>query len=194
MRTTMTSLVGTLRGMCNSGTADYTLGTVAYWSDDQLQTALDRYAKQVRDEPLDSYPVNISGTANWYDYQSKSRWFETTNGGTATFIIRNSLGSAIASGYTPNYETGLITFSTDQSGTAYYLTATSYDVYAAAADVWYQKAAHASEAIDFSTMNHSIKRSHVAALAMKMAQRYEALASTPMQGETPLAIRGDLCH
>jgi len=186
----MANLVTSLREMCRAGTADYSLGTVAYWSDDQLQTILDRYSRKVIDEPLQVTPDNINGTASFTFYQSKNRFMESTSSGTAIFIIRDSLGSAVASGYTPNYENGQITFTNNTLGTAYYLTANSFDIYAAAADVWRSKAADAAYAIDFSTDNHTIKRSHIAKLALMMADRYEAMADSPIK-ETPHVERLD---
>ena len=191
-RTTMANLIATLRGMCNAGTADYTVSSTAFWSDDQLQTALDRYAVQLRDEPLKSFKFNNAGTVTWLDYQSSHRFFETTDGGTARFVVKDSLGNVQGTaGWSADYERGMVSFTANQGGTAYYLTGIFFDVYAAAADVWYQKAAHASEQIDFSTDNHSIKRSHVANMAFKMARKYEDMATTIVFGNVSIA-RGDM--
>jgi hypothetical protein len=41
----MTELIATLRGLTNAGTADYTIGTVNFWSDDELQRVLDRHRR-----------------------------------------------------------------------------------------------------------------------------------------------------
>lgn len=188
----MSSLITALRGFTRAGTADYSIDSTAYWTDDQIQTVLDRYALPVRNVPLQSFHINVSGTISWFDYQASLRFFESTQGGTARFVVKDSLGSVQGTAnWSADYERGLVSFAADTKGTAYYLTGYTYDVYAAAADVWYQKAAHASEMIDFSTDNHSIKRSHVAQLALRMAQRYENMATSSVS-QAPSIERGDL--
>lgn len=191
-RTGMSNLLSALRGMTNAGTADFTIGTTAYWSDDQLQTICDRYATPIRDEHLKAISsMNTGGAISYFDYQSNSRYYEATTGGTAVFIIRDTTGAIIPStNWSADYERGAIAFTADTLGVPYYLTGRSYDLNAAAADIWYQKAAHASEMIDFDTDNHKIKRSHIVAAMMKMAQKYEAMAtfsSSPVE-----MVRGDL--
>lgn len=188
----MSNLISTLRSMANTGLEDYTIANVPYWSDAQLQTVLDRYAAPIRDEPLQAIQIMSGGTVNYFDYQSNSRFFEATTGGSAVFVIRDIGGTAQGTAnWSADYERGLISFAADTKGTGYFLTGRSYDVYAAAADVWYQKAAHASEMIDFSTDGHSIKRAHVATMCMKMAQRYESMASVSMSTPVEL-VRGDM--
>lgn len=191
-RNGMSNLITTLRGMTNAGTADYTVSSATFWSDDQLQTVLDRYATPIRDEPLRAIPVMEDGSTVYYDYQSRARFYESTDGGTAVFVIKDINGTAQGTAdWSADYERGLITFVSDTKGSAFYLTGRSYDVYAAAADVWYQKAAHASEMIDFSTDGHSIKRAHIATMCMKMAQRYEGMATTAIANPVEMC-RGDL--
>ena len=179
-RTTMTGLINVLRGMTNAGATDYSVNSVSFWSDDQLQTILDRYATIIRDEALTAMQTFTAGGAVLVtDYQSSNKFFETTSGGTLRFVVKDYTGGTAGTAlWSADYERGLVTFVANTSGSAYYLTGYSYDVYAAAADVWYQKAAHASEQIDFSADNHNIKRSHIAAAAYKMAQRYEGLSSS----------------
>lgn len=193
VRPTMTKLIQLLRGLTNAGESDYTIGNFTYWSRDQLQDALDRHSVSVNDEPIaPKKSLESGGAISYYDYQSRYRFFETTDGGTLRFIVKDSTG-AVQTGWTANYENGEITFSTDQAGAVYYLTGTSFDVYAAAADVWYQKAAHAADKIDFSTDGHNIKRSHLVNTALKMAQRYESMAGSPV-GSTSIGemVRSDL--
>ena len=78
--------------------------------------------------------------------------------GTAVFTVQQYNGGT-APAYTADYNTGVITFTADTEGTAYMLTARSYDVNAAAAEVWRNKAANAAKYFDFSTDNHSVKKS-----------------------------------
>lgn len=192
-RSGMSDLITTLRGMVNAGTADYTVGGITYWSDIQLQTALDRYASQVVDEPLQAVPEMTTGGAITYtEYRSKGRFFETTVSGTSRFVIKDSTGAVVSSGWSADYEKGVITFTADTLGVSYYLSGTTYDIYAAASDVWYQKAGHAAEMIDFSTGGHNIKRSHITQLALTMARRYENMASTLVNSSPVEMVRGDM--
>jgi len=191
----MAWLVDQLRGMTNAGVEDYTVGADTYWSNSHLQNVLDRYAVFVRDEPLVSAQVMETGGAASYDYQSRYKFFEASDGGTLRFTLKDGTGALVSSSnWTADYNNGRVTFSTDQAGAVYYLTGTSFDVYAAAADVWYQKAAQAADKIDFSTDGHNIKRSHLVDTAIKMAQRFEGMADHPVGASNSSAetVRGDL--
>lgn len=193
-RSTMSNLISTLRGMTNAGTADFTVGSSTFWSDDQLQTILDRYVNVIRDETLSPMnEISTGGTVIYKDYQSKSRFFEGTNAGTAQFVIRNPSNGNVSgtADWTANYETGLVSFNADTQGTVYSLSGRSYDVYAAASEVWYQKASHAAEQIDFTTAGHTIKRSNVYAASLAMAKRYEGMATMQVNSGIVELIRGD---
>ena len=191
-RSTMTNLIQTVRGFAQAGTAEYTAGTVNYWSDDQIQEVLDRHCYEVRSETLESFPVTVSGgTTQWKDYQSAYRWFEATDGGTARFIVQDSTGSTITS-YTAQAQRGLITFNQNTGGTVYQLTGFAYDVYGAAADIWTQKAAQYAVKIDFKTDNHEVRRSHIMQNIDMMIARYTSMSGAPYQSSNVATIyRGD---
>ena len=193
-RASMASLISALRGMTNTSSGDYLIGNTTFWTDQQLQDVLDRRRYEVREEVLQPFGnLQSDGSTSYFDYQSEFRWFEATSGGTARFIIQNAAGSVIPSGWSANYEHGLITFTTDQEGYTRQLTGYAFDVYGAAADVWRQKAGHAAEKIDFSTDNHSVKRSHVVDNCLQMANRYAQMSGVPVQeGNTATAVRSDL--
>ena len=191
-RSTMTSLIQTVRGLTQAGTAEYTAGTVVYWSDDQIQEVLDRHRYEIREETLQGFPVNAGGgSVQWRDYQSAYRWYETSDNGTARFIVQDSTGGTVTS-WTSQYQNGLITFNQNTRGTVYQLTGFAYDVYGAAADIWTQKGAQYAVKIDFSTDNHQVKRSHIMANIDKMIQRYTAMSGVPYQSSNVATIyRGD---
>lgn len=187
-RTGMSNLITELRGMIEAGTADYTIvgsaGTTSYWDDDQLQDVLDIYRTDVIFEQLQMFPYQVSGgSLSYEDYRSSFGFFEQTTGGTSIFYVQDSTGSSIGSAnYTPDYRRGVVLFSSDQAGTVYYLTGRSYDLQAAAADVWRKKAAHlANTAFNFSTDNHSISRSQLLDHALKMAEYFEGRSKTSVE-------------
>ncbi|MHB0968104.1 MAG: hypothetical protein ACYC36_16835 [Bellilinea sp.] len=171
-RTGMTDLIASLRGMTNAGTADYSVGTTAYWSDDQLQAKLDAHRLDFYSAELTHITAMEGGAVVYKTYRAPYRNLE---GGTVNFLLVDFQGTpAGTADYTADYTTGTVTFTADQAAKQWWLTGRSYDIYAAAADVWRMKAAHASEtSYDFSTDNHSIKGSNIPMQCLKMADYYE---------------------
>ena len=180
IRTTILPLIDTLRGMTNAGTADYTIAGQSYWQDEQLQAVLDRNRVDIFEQDLQTVSQTATdGTEEWKRYFTPAKWLETTDGGTAVFFLQVAGGSVVPlAEYSVDYERGVIEFTSDRGGQTIYMTARSYDVYAAAADVWEQKAAQAASLIDFSTLNHSVKRAHVSTMYQKQADKYRALSNT----------------
>jgi hypothetical protein len=185
-RSTLSDLIEIVRGYTNAGTADYTIvgsgGTVSYWSDDMIQRVLDRYRRDVRREKL----VKIrhyagGGSAEYYDHQSRFRNYEQTDGGSAIFIVEDGLGDDQGTAnWTADYLLGMVTFAANTEGTSYYLTGRIFDLYAAAADIWRQKASHiaaGASSFDWSTDNMSMKRSQIVKQAREEADYYAGLAS-----------------
>lgn len=172
-RATMTDLLLTLRGLTAAGSAEYTVNGTACWTDVQLQEVLDRHSYIVRHEALTAIPYTGVGTIAWFDYQSARRFFETTGSGTSRFIVQDETGATIGTGaYSVDYPRGLVTFGTDTEGLTRYATGYSYDMNAAAADVWAQKASHYVTAYDFSTDNHNLRRSQIIDNCLKMSKEY----------------------
>lgn len=166
--------------MTEAGAADYSVSATTYWDSGQLQNILDIYRTDVIFEQLQIYPTQVSGgSLSYQDYRSVYGFYEQTTGGTAIFYIQDSTGSAIGSAnYTPDYRRGQVQFGSDQAGTVYYLTGRSYDLQAAAADVWRRKAAHyAPTSFNFSTDNHSVNREQVYKHCLEMAEYYEGKSS-----------------
>jgi hypothetical protein len=180
MRTGMAVLIGQIRAFCNLGTNDYTLGTATYWADDNVQTVLDRHKTTVIDEELAmTETYSNSGTVEYKNFYSAFGNYEETTGGTAIFLIKDSVGSSIAtSQYTVDYANGVVTFTSDQAGSSRYLTGYSYDIYAAAADAWRMKAGVYGEAVNFSTDNMRVDRGSLIKNCFEMADYYLSQAQT----------------
>ena len=192
MRETMNDIIDALRGMTNAGTADYTIAGRAYWTDDQLEDVLDRNRVDMNRVIMTGIKsVSFDNDPEWRRYNAPQGWLEKTDGGTAIFFLQLAGGSVVPlSEYTPDYQRGIVEFTDDRGGQTIYLTARSYDVYAAAADVWEQKAAQAAGMIDFSTLNHSVKRGHVSQAYQRMAAKYRAMSNTG--SSSAQAVRSDL--
>lgn len=189
LRAGMADLIKQVRRITNAGKEDYTVGDVTYWRDADIQEVLDRHVDYLVEMPLKWVTTtDTGGTTRYKIAQSPYGYLEGTTSGTAYFYITETGGSIISgSGYTPNYDQGRITFTSDQGGTAYFLTAYSYDVYAAAADIWRERLANFSGWYDFRSDNQTFTRSQAFEHANKMLNLMEQKS-----GGNVLQYSGDL--
>jgi len=190
-RSGVSHLVDVLRGMTESGTADYTIGTANYWDDDHMQYILDNHRTDVYHEELGKVENWNGGTIRYLDYVSRYKNLEKTTGGTAIFIIEDRTGADVGTAnYSVDYFRGRITFGSDTGGSVLYLTCRSYDLDGAASEIWKSKASHAANLYDFSTDNHRFARSQYMQHCLDMANRYAQTSSSSTQ--TTVLIRSDV--
>lgn len=177
-RTTLAQLRNELRGLTEAGTADYTLGTISFWDDDQMDTVLDRHREDFIFESLIPYPVQVAGgSTDYFEYRTERRNFEQTSGGTTVFYIQDASGSVVGTAnYSADYLRGIVTFTADTSGSSRYFTGRSYDLNAAAGDIWRKKAAHYFSAFSFATDNHRVDRQQIYDHCVQMAESFEAMS------------------
>jgi len=184
----MENLIYRLRGLTQVSTSDYTVGVTAYWMDNQVQDVLDAHRQDVYRAPLTPIQVYNGGTVEYHDYHSAYSNLEATSGGTSIFYVEDAAGSAVGTAlYTPDYNRGVVTFAADTGGSSYYLYGRAYDMNAAAADVWRQKAGHYATAVNFSTDNHRIDRGEIIKNCLQMAGFYAQQSGAV----TVLINRGD---
>lgn len=193
-RSGMADLITRVRALTSAGTADYTVAGATFWTDDQVQDALDRCRRDIHDEavsPLVTY--NSGGTAEYKTYELGHANLESTTGGTAVFYLRDATGARVGTAlYTPDYERGEVEFASSVTGgSVLYLTGRSYDVYAAAADIWRQKAAHVADRFDFSADGASFKPSQLVAQYERQAQALERRATFGASGVNAVTMYRD---
>ena len=187
-RTTMATLITSLRGLTQAGINDYTVSGLSYWTDNQLQDVLDAHREDVYRAPMHAVQVYNGGSVEYHDYHSGYSNLEATSGGTAIFYVEDATGSAVGTAlYTPDYNRGVVNFPADTGGSAYYLYGRTYDMNAAAADVWRTKAGQYAMAVNFSTDNHRIDRGEIIKNCLRMAGYYSQQAGAT----TVLINRGD---
>jgi hypothetical protein len=179
--------------MTQAGTADYSIvsggGTTTWWSDDQLQEVLDTFRTDLNRVNLRQEPEYEGGTALYYDYYAPRGNLEEAASGSIAWAVENSDGDdAGTATYSADYIVGLIRFSADQAGTAYYLRARSYDLNAAAAHVWREKAAWRAEYVSFTADDQSFNQSEWFTHCWQMADRYE----TQSGSSDAILVRSDL--
>lgn len=176
----MTSLIQRLRGQAAVGTADFTVAGSAYWSDDHLQEELDRQRTLFNHVPLYAVPMEIPSDVLYFQYLIPSftgRSFEEASGGTTVWRIYDSTGATIGTAdYTVDYGAGAVYFTADTGGEARYLDCRTYNVNRAAANVWYWKAAHVADQVNWQTDNHKVEASQRSGHYLKMAESFERTA------------------
>ena len=179
VRTGMATLINTVRGFANAGLKEWQVGTATYWSDEEIERVLDRHKTEHRRQSMEA----VLGYENGQEVCKKYRTNETDiESGIGAFKIEDETGEV--SGWTMDYAAGVATFAIDQQGKALFWTGFSYDLRAAASEIWQIKASHAAEMVDFSTDGHSVKRSHLVSSYLKMAEFYANTAKTK-----PCALR-----
>lgn len=170
----MADLIAELRRLTNAGTADYTVGSTTYWSDDQLQSILDRYRETYKTVPLQAV-AETNGASNsiYLDYviPTRYKWIEAS-GSVSGFALLDSTYGTVSSGFTVNYDARRITFTADTSGSAYFLNFRAYDMHQAAADVWEDKAASVWDDVDWRSDNHQVAAAKQYDHCIKMARKY----------------------
>lgn len=193
IRTGMTNLVNRVRALTGAGTADYTAGSITYWTDNHIQDALDRHSRFVNYSPLQWIPQTTpGGTVQWWDSQLLYRDIEdapgTVNG--SRFIIRDGTGAAIGTAnYTLDAQAGRVSFGTvNQGGTAYYWTGYTYDVCAAAVDILRERASSVALWYDFKADNQSFSRSQARTNILEMIKDLRGCVGSNIVG----GVSGDV--
>jgi len=177
-RSGMVDIVAEVRKLTSTGPADYTIAGNPFWTDAQIEAELDKEYEYIAYQTMEA--VGTKGTSGAYTYTTYYvgyEWLEQTDGGTATFYVQDPNGALIASsGYSVDYQNGVVEFTANTLGAVRYVTCYSYDVNAAAASIWRRKAAYYFSAVDFSTDNHSIKREQIYAHCKEQAEYFESLS------------------
>lgn len=193
-RAGMAYLIAETRRLARAGTADFALAGMTYFSDDDVQSVLDRYRTDVRYKQMRWQPVQVAGSAEYYDAYYSLKWIEraaTGNGTTVAFRVENSAGSVMGtSTYSVNYDAGVVSFTSDQRGTVYYLTGRSYNVYHAAAELCRQRAAYEATAFEWSSDNHSVKRNQVYDHYQSLANELQSKGGATIAQATRTDYRG----
>lgn len=191
VRTGMQTLISTVRGYANAGVSEWTIDSdseiLTFWDDLEIQKVLDHHKTQRIHSQLEPVVSYESGVGVYKMFELDEADIESgTN-----FVLSDVDGTAITTGFTVDYSRGLVTFTTDQVGKALFWDGYVYDLNAAAAEIWRIKAAHAAEQVDWSSDNHSVKKSQLSVSYMKMAEMYSARSKSEAV-RTIRIMRGDL--
>lgn len=169
VRSGMTSLIDQFAALVND--TDF-----ASFTSQRAQDILDRHRVDFYQEPLLYTAQQIAvGSVAYHVYTSTHRNIEGTASGTVAFRLYDSLGTAIASGYTLDETNGIVRFTADQRGSIRYLDARAYDLYGAVADGWRERAGQLTGNYDFRVEGRSYSRSQWFEHCTKMASYYDSL-------------------
>jgi hypothetical protein len=150
-RTTLATVISDVRALTSAGPNEYTKGTANYFDDDQVQRILDRHRADVFDHVLAANPARSGGTLVYQTYVAGLDSWEETDGGTATFVITALAGGTVVpSGWSADYQRGIVTFTADQGPVRFAVTGRRYDIYGAAAEVLRVWATQKKAACDFT--------------------------------------------
>lgn len=196
LRDGMANLILRLRSMVDAGTADYTVNSVAYWTNEQLQDRLDMVRCDLHGVPLQSVvETGSGGTAQYFVYYAPKGNLEesTAPGGTIIWRVVDGLGSVLGTAlYNVEYIPGVIRFTSDTLGTRLYLWARSYNLEAAAAEVWRSKAAHVASAYNWASDNQKFDRAVLMKNYLGMADYWDAKGGVSNGIRTVQTYRSDL--
>jgi hypothetical protein len=189
-RSTLTNLIALTRTYADADAAEYTRGTISYWSDDHIQDVLDRHRADVWDVAVEPVEEKAAGGSVLYKtYYLPGQHWESTDGGTLVFQVIDADGANIGTAnYTADYNRGVVTFGASQGGSVYYVRGRTFDVYGAAAEIWRTKASYYATAVNFSTDNHRVDRGKLIDNMLQMAARYDLMSNS---GETVIMTRSD---
>lgn len=176
----MTALIAQLRRLAAVSVGDVTVGGETYWTDDQLEDVLDRRRTEYRGVGLGPI-MGTPAQTTYTDYLLPTRDLEyDALGGADGFTLLDSTGAA-APAHTVDVSAGLIVFDADTGGASFYLDYRTYDLNAAAADVWEMKASFVASAVDWRSDNHQISASQEYEHCMKRAREFRSKAGGGLQ-------------
>lgn len=168
-RSGMSDLISQFRsGVGETGTAIF--------SDDRIQTLLEHTKLEINQEPLLAISSWLNGTTLFLQYQSAFRYLEGTASGTAISRIVN-FGGTVVTDFSSDFNNGLFTFTSTQSGSARYLTSRSYDLNKAIAEGWKEKAGYYATSFDFRLEGRQYSKSQIITHCMSMAKQFEERAN-----------------
>jgi len=172
-RAGMTHLIARLRAMTETAAGDYSVDGLSYWSDDQLQDALDAQINRIDLGLIEPLPEAAGGRTEWRDYPIGATDLEEPDSGLPYWSLTDAAGQEVApEGYTLDPLSGVVRFSADQAGAVYFVKARSYDLARAAAVVWRMKMAHAASLYDFRAEDQQFSRGQWFDHCRQMADLY----------------------
>lgn len=169
------SPVDRLRQMIGASSSEYTIGTSAYWSDDQLQDALDNNVSQrLVQAPVQTYPTVAAGTGGIVHLQGHIPVRGLLD--LETLQVISFTGRVYDPGEYAAQNDGRVAFDADQLGAGPLASGICYDINAAAAEILQAWASAVKLGYDISTDHDGLSRSQRHRQLLAQADVYAAKA------------------
>ena len=153
VRTTLTSVLAEVKTLCDLTTITEASVDYGHFSDDELQTALDKWGREeILDWGLVPLPQMVNGekTTVTYLFPTPGVYFWPE-----VYTVVDATGTE-ATNYTVDYDRGVVTFLVDTGGTAYFARGNGFWLDKVAAHIWKQKAALRAKLIQFKAGDHTL--------------------------------------
>ena len=159
-RTSVGYIIAEVRRLTGAGSAEYTVDSTSYFTDDQIERVLDsRRIRLVRQPLAYEYEINTSGTVVYKRARVGYGWLEDVSSEN-NFQITDSLGAVTGTAdYTFSPEDGYVVFDNDQAGSTRYATGWIHNTYRAAVDLLTSWNSELARQPDFATDNMRVWRS-----------------------------------
>ena len=157
---------------------DAPAGDDATGSDDEAQELLDAHGETVFQARLQPMRRMVDGVAQTKRYLIPYADIEEAGSGEDYFRVYDSIGTTIepdeaGAGYTVDYAQGAVVFAVDQEGFDRYVDLRVYDLNAAAAEAWRERAGAKAGLYAFSSEGSSFQRQQWFDHCEAMARRYD---------------------
>lgn len=171
IRSGMINFILELRRMTDASATETTVNGVQYWTDDQLQDILDAYRHDVLDLALIPASQKEAGSTVYYRYylpDEVGMWIE--NDPLYLSVVDDKGNAAPAYTYDPN--TRYILFTANTNGSSMFIRCRFYDMQQAAARIWFEKAGHRIQLIDWKAGGQSLNEDQEYQHCMQMFTLY----------------------
>lgn len=178
-------IIDEVRRLSGVGTAEFSVGTVSYFTDAQIERILDSRRIRLHRHEIVFEPELSSGggTVIYKHARIGFPWVEDVSEGGTTdqFKITDTNGSIIGTtNYTLSPEDGFVTFSADQHGSIRYVTGWVHNPYKAAYEVLLSWSFQLARQPDWATDNMRVWRSQkVVQIREQMKQLKEMAGLAP---------------
>lgn len=194
----ITYIVDEVRRLSGAGTAEFTAGTVTFFSDDEIERLLDsRRVRMARYPVTFEYEKDYAGSGSIIYHNSfvdGFSWLEdvVTGGSADNFIVTDARGSLIGTAnYTLSPEDGHLKFSADQKGSSRFVTGWLHNPYMGAMDVLTSWQTQLAQQPDWETDNMKVRRSQKSMAVARQIKWLKSLAGWAPQIKTVPMERGD---
>lgn len=171
VRESMLGFIKELRRMTDASSTETFVDGVQYWTDDQLQTILDMYRRDVLDVtllPAYQKEAGSNVTYRYYIPDTVGTWIEND----PLYLQVLDENGNVLTDYTYDTSNRYILFNSNTDGAIRLLRCRFFDLRLAASRVWFDKAGHRVALIDWKAGGQSLNEDQEYQHCMQMFELY----------------------